>query len=784
MLFASLLFARSEWLLPALIAMAVVAMLVLVLYRRLWRETSAFRMGAVAKLIALALLAVCLAEPLWSSQRVRPGANLFLLVADNSRSLSLRDPQAKQSRGELVRDVLTNTKAPWHVRLEQDFEVRRYQFEALPKYVADFTGLTFADDRTQIGETLRTLADRLKDRPVAGVLLFTDGNSTDDIADADLAGLPPIYPVPIGASSGHRDLAVARVTTTTTSFEDAPVTLQVELSASGYSGKTVIVRVDDETGTAVKHQSQPVSKGDAPTMVRFQLRPTKTGVTFYRVRVAAGDDLAAFDKTGSDEVTTDNNARLVAVDRGTGPYRLLYLAGRPNWEAKYLRRAVADDDQLDLTALIRIAKKEAKFDFRGRDGENANPLFRGFDKVNEETERYDQPVLVRLNTKSPEELRDGFPKTAEELYQFHAIIIDDLESAFFTAEQLSLLERFVSERGGGLLMLGGLESFRQGGFQKTAVGRLLPVYLDAVPVMPPATGYRLALTRDGWLEPWARLRSTEAEETRRLREMAGFHTLNSISGIKPGAETIAEVVDPQGTKRPALVAQRYGQGRSAALLVGDLWRWQLEQTDDQRTHDDLGKAWRQMLRWLIVDVPDRVELKAVEENSGAAGLMRIEARIRDKEFHPQDNAAVTVNVTPPDGTPLSLTTEPSLKEPGLYETTVSSRPAGGWRATVAVTDPEGQPLGEGATGWAADFAAEELARVTPNRTLLERIAKETGGQVVELSGLADFVETLPNREAPLTETTTTPLWHNPLVWLLIVAGLCVEWGVRRRRGLP
>jgi hypothetical protein len=68
--------------------------------------------------------------------------------------------------------------------------------------------------------------------------------------------------------------------------------------------------------------------------------------------------------------------------------------------------------------------------------------------------------------------------------------------------------------------------------------------------------------------------------------------------------------------------------------------------------------------------------------------------------------------------------------------------------------------------------------------LLERIAKETGGQVVELAELAPFVETLPNREAPLTETTTTPLWHNPFVWVLIVAGLCVEWGVRRRRGLP
>jgi uncharacterized membrane protein len=785
MIVASLLFARSDWLLPALAGAAAISLLMLWLYRRLWRDTPAFRVGAVAKLVALALLALCLAEPLWSSQRVRPGANLFLLVADNSRSLSLHDARQAKSRGERLRDGLTDTKAPWQVRLEQDFELRRYQFDALPRYVADFAGLSFTEDRTQLGETLRTLADRLKDRPVAGLLLFTDGNSTDDVSQVDWSTLPPVYPVPIGASDGHRDLSIASVATTTTAFEDAPVTLQVELAAVGLKNETVIVRVDDEQGQAVKHESQSLSQTGSPTVFRFQLRPIKTGVTFYRVRAAIGDDLSAFDAADRPrEVTLDNNSRLVAVDRGTGPYRLLYVSGRPNWELKFLRRALADDDQLDLTALIRIAKKEAKFDFRGRDGESSNPLFRGFDKVDEETERYDQPVLVRLNTKSPEELRDGFPKTAEDLYQFHAVIIDDLEAAFFTAEQLSLLERFVSERGGGVLLLGGLESFRQGGYQKTAVGRMLPVYLDAQQSMPPATGYRLALTREGWLEPWARLRSTELEETRRLREMPGFLTMNTVSGLKPGASVIGEAVDPQGRKAPALVAQRYGKGRSAALMIGDLWRWQLERTDDQRANDDLGKAWRQMLRWLIVDVPDPVELKAVRESGGATGLMSIEARIRDKEYRPQDNAVVTVDVTTPDGSPLSLTTEPSLKEPGLYETTVASRPAGAWRAKVTVSDPDGKPLGASATGWAADFAAEELARVSPNRPLLERIAQETGGQVVEWDDLSRFVETLPNREAPLTETTTTPLWHNPLVWLLIVAGLCTEWGLRRRRGLP
>ncbi len=780
---ATLIISEWTWFLVALVAAAVLFGGALVVDRRRYQDVPVLRWATFAKGLGLLLLAVALGQPLWSSQRLRPGANHWLLLADNSQSLNLVDPNAARSRGEGLREILTNDQAPWQVRLAQDFEVRRYQFDGQPKYVADFARLDFQGDRSNLGRVLTTLKSRLAERPVAGLLLFTDGVATDELDELDLSGLPPVYPVPIGATDGLIDLAISRVTTTTTSFEDAPVTLQVELNGQGLSAGPITVRVDDAAGTAVKHETLSLTDPAKPPSFRFQLRPTETGVTFYRVRAVCGADLAAFDRPAVTETTSDNNARWVAVDRGTGPYRLLYVAGRPNWELKFLRRSLEHDDQLKLTSLIRIARKEAKFDFRGRDGESVNPLFRGFDGVGEETERYDQPVIVRLDTTSPEEFRDGFPKTAADLFQFHAIILDDLEAEFFSAEQLGLIERFVSERGGGCLMLGGLESFRQGGYGPTAIGRMLPVYLDAPPRIPPPAGYRLALTRDGWLQPWARLRSTETDEVRRLRELASFRTLNTISGAKPGATVIAEVTDAQGQTSPALVEHRYGQGRAAALLIGDLWRSQLELADDQRAADDLGKAWRQMLRWLIVDVPDRVALQAMPDDASGLPLIRLEARVRDGDFQPQDNAAVTLTVQPPAGPPLTLPAEPSLREPGLYEATVAGRPGGRWTATVDVRDPDGQPLGQGATGWAADLLAEELRQVTPDRAALERLAAQTGGRVVEAADLERFVGGLSSREVPVMETDVTPLWHHPLMWLLIAGCLAVDWGLRRRHGL-
>ena len=141
--------------------------------------------------------------------------------------------------------------------------------------------------------------------------------------------------------------------------------------------------------------------------------------TFYTVRVAPEGEVERTFAAEPDvrEATIANNTRQIAVNREGESYRVLYVGGRPNWEYKFLHRGVEEDPQIDLVGFLRIARREAKFDFRGRADESSNPLFRGFKKTgDEETESYDQPVIVRLGTKDAAELRDGFPQEKAELY--------------------------------------------------------------------------------------------------------------------------------------------------------------------------------------------------------------------------------------------------------------------------------------------------------------------------------------------------------------------------------
>ena len=227
----------------------------------------------------------------------------------------------------------------------------------------------------------------------------------------------------------------------------------------------------------------------------------------------------------------------------------------------------------------------------------------------------------------------------------------------------------------------------------------------------------------------------------------------------------------------------FGKAR-ARCCSGDLWKWELGREDN--TDTDFEKNWRQVIRWLVSDVPDRVTL-AADPNADpdeATGALKFRARVRDSSFSPLDNANVVIHITGPDGKQIELHAQENAKEPGLYEAVYIPRVAGAYRAQVNADGPDGHPVGQARTGWASDPAADEFRELQPNTELLERIAQETGGQVVKAGDLSKFAASLPLKKAQITEPYVQPFWHQSWVFLLAIACLAAEWGLRRWKGLP
>src|SRR5580765_7106140 len=137
MLLAALIFSARNWFWPALAGLGAAMLLLVWSYRGSPRGGIRFICLGL-KLLGLAALATCLLEPLWSGQRVRPGANLMAIVADNSMGLQIKDRGQTRSRGEVLRELLNPLSAGWQRPLEENFEVRRYFFDAQLQATKDF----------------------------------------------------------------------------------------------------------------------------------------------------------------------------------------------------------------------------------------------------------------------------------------------------------------------------------------------------------------------------------------------------------------------------------------------------------------------------------------------------------------------------------------------------------------------------------------------------------------------------------------------------------------------
>jgi hypothetical protein len=290
----------------------------------------------------------------------------------------------------------------------------------------------------------------------------------------------------------------------------------------------------------------------------------------------------------------------------------------------------------------------------------------------------------------------------------------------------------------------------------------------------------MQLTRDGWLQPFMRLSETENGEKSRIEKMPGFQVWNRVQDIKPGASILANAVDESENPIPLLVTQKFGRGRTSALLVGDWWRWAMHREGSEPA--PLYQAWRQLIRWLVNDVPKSIQV-SVESMEDSSRMKRIAIDVKGSDFQIVDNAGVTVVVTKPDGSTQEKRAEPSAQVPGRYECMALCDQEGVYSAVAQCNAPDNSDLGSGQVGWIVDLMAAEFAAENDESSWLSELAQKSGGKVLSTEDLDSFASQIPADKIPVREKKEYPLWHQSWVVLVAIGCLCCEWGWRRRYGM-
>ncbi|MCA9171413.1 MAG: hypothetical protein KDB23_27275, partial [Planctomycetales bacterium] len=180
---AAIYIGSPHWIVPvAIVAALIIAAICWSYGRRTPRQTPWLLLALLLKIAAVLMLALCLLEPLQSGVRPRPGANVFAILIDDSRSMSVAG-RGLPAGAEIPVWLGDETKS-WRARLAQDFDVRTYSFAETLSRFEDREQLTVNGRASNLAGAFAALTAQFSDRPIAGVMLLSDGNRTDEDAQA------------------------------------------------------------------------------------------------------------------------------------------------------------------------------------------------------------------------------------------------------------------------------------------------------------------------------------------------------------------------------------------------------------------------------------------------------------------------------------------------------------------------------------------------------------------------------------------------------------------------
>ncbi len=709
--------------------------------RRRGRVRDRVILGAL-RAATLALILFCLFRPVLIVKAAVPQQNFLAILLDDSRSMQIADWK-NEPRAAFVRNEFGRPEAGLMKAFSDKFVLRTFRFSTSAVRATSGADLAFAGAQTRLGPALDDARQELAGLPLAGMVLVSDGADTTDAALSDAllalkADGVPVFTVGVGRERLSRDIQVDRVSTPRRALKGASLVIDAVITQTGYAGETVALNVEDD-GRIVGSQDVKLPPDGEPAAVRVRFTAVDAGPRVFRFRIAP--------RPG--EQVTQNNEREALIDVADRREKILYFEGEPRFEMKFIRRAVTDDQNLQVVALQRTADNK----------------------------------YLRIDVDHPEHLLGGFPKTREELFAYRGLILGSIEAGAFTGDQLRMIAEFVEKRGGGLLMLGGARAFAEGGYAGTPVGDVLPVVLER----PGRAGadavshLKVALTRGGEAHAVTQIAGTEAASAARWKELPTVTSVNPLQQIKPGATVLLSGTDERRRDHVVLAYQRFGRGKAIAFPVQDSWQWQMHASipvEDQ-THENY---WRQLLRWLVDGVPDRVEAHTTADRVEPGDPVTVVAEVVDPAFLELNDAHVVAHVTTPKGEVLDLPMQWTGERNGEYRVTFQAQEHGMYSARVDA-DRAGASLGSDVAQVRAVPGDAEYFDAAMHAPRLQRIASETGGRFYTPESAAALPEDVRYTGRGVTTIEERELWHMPVVLILLVTLACTEWGYRRAVGL-
>lgn len=751
------------------------------------------------RVLAFGGLLVIYLQPQWRMEQDQVINSRVALLVDTSLSMGLVDQDAsgvpaEPTRAEQISSVLQHSPLLANLRQKHDLILARFDedlvrlgmwrklpaegqksgtntpFDAAQGPTLDEPAIVWEQDlaptgrETRLGPALKRLLDEERHQPLAGIVVFTDGQHNaglDPLAAAQQAARTgvPIYTVGLGSDRAPANVRISDLAAPARAYPGDQYAVTVFVQAQGMAGRMATLELLSRSAAAPAageqlESSQQVQLGaDGEVLpVRFELVPSQVGRRTLVARVTA---------TVEDSNPTDNRqeADVEIVDRQS---RVLLFAGAASREYQFLRNQLRRDKDVLVDVLLQTGSQGISQDA---------------DRVLEE-----------------------FPSSREEMFAYDCLVAFDPDWRELDSAQIQLLETWVGDQAGGLILIAGpvcTDAWVQlAPRERPDLARLRTLY----PVEFHQRFASLDDARYGSREPWPLEWTREGLEAEFLwladslpasqavwETFPGIYGFYSVRGPKPAATVFARVSGPAsgsgGEKTVYMAGQFYGTGRVFYLGSGELWRLRsLSENHFERLYTRLiryvsqGRLLRGSSRGVLLVDRDRYLL---------GGTVEVRAQLTNARLEPLSAEAVDLEVLSPDGTLQQVRLQADAARPGAYRGGFHVRQEGTYRLELPVPESDGERLGRRIQVRLPDLERESVQR---NHALLRELAVRTGGvyyltpqaAVRGAEGVPPLADQLRDRSRTVTlSAPPVPLWDNVYMLAVICGLLSLEWLLRR-----
>ena len=627
-----------------------------------------------------------------------------------------------------------------------------------------------AGSESRIGDAIRSVLGDHDPSTLAGIVLVTDGQNNGGV-DASVAiaaarrSAVSIYPIGMGSSTAPINVRVVDLDAPRRVYPGDKFAVTAVLQASGQKPLEVDVQLldsldsGDETpiaaGEIIDTQRVKVAGDGSLTGIRFEIEPESVGRRRLEVRVVApGEDQNAQDDA--------RDARYEVVSR---KLRVLLIAGGPTREYRFVRNLLYRDESVELDAWLQT----------GQTG-----MSQDADRV----------------------LR-SFPPDAETLFQYDAIAFFDPDWMSISAESMNLLDRWLSQQAGGMIIVAGPVYHPQ--WTRLRTDPRVAKVAGFFPVNISTRGPLLVGGRQGGENAWPLKFTPEArradflwvagEPTASEQVWADFGGVYDYIGVrdpKPGAKVYAYFSDPTtevGDSLPVyLASQFYGAGRVYFQGSGEMWRLRGE------SDAYFDGYYTKLLRWVsegrLLRDSNRGVLLVDSSRAMVGDTITVRAVLTDEQFDPLDVTEVEANLLAPGGRIDDIRLLPLRGEPraGTYGGRFIVREPGSYEIRLTLGNAlDEQVLRQNVQ---VRLPTVELERPKRNDEGLLQVATLTGGDYLPINTDTrpiDVAATLVRTLRPQPQATILPGTpdrdfaerRNAVLMWLLASVLTMEWVVRR-----